>query len=347
VGQLQNANCGRVTNCDFLNNRNGVRLTGSDANAWLFEACRADYNRAWGANDTSFLSNTYIGWEAAGNGITPEAAALGASVVSFGGNRYTVIDGQEVGAATNAPSGTTASNTWWYYMEAGGSSGGAIPAWSNGMPIRSGGAYRANNPNACSLFLNCYRESGQGFNQIQTPAVFIAGEGAAENGRGSGLLLYNQSGVTHVGGPTQIDGNLTVVLQVNGTTTVDGTVHAVDVIRALRTGGTAVQDQFYKPDGSLFGSITGSVANGLFLDFVNGLHLRHNGGEIANTSADSLVFQPDKGIKGFNNAAPAAGAHDAGEIVWNVGAVAGGKIGWVCVVAGTPGTWKAFGVIDP
>ena len=35
-----------------------------------------------------------------------------------------------------------------------------------------------------------------------------------------------------------------------------------------------------------------------------------------------------------------------GDIVYNTGAAAGGKVGWVCVTAGTPGTWKAFGAID-
>ncbi len=45
--------------------------------------------------------------------------------------------------------------------------------------------------------------------------------------------------------------------------------------------------------------------------------------------------------------APASGAHVVGDIAWNTGAAAGGKVGWVCTVAGTPGTWKAFGPIDP
>lgn len=49
---------------------------------------------------------------------------------------------------------------------------------------------------------------------------------------------------------------------------------------------------------------------------------------------------------GARAAAPASGAHIAGEIVFNADPVASGKIGWVCVTAGTPGTWKAFGAID-
>jgi hypothetical protein len=44
-------------------------------------------------------------------------------------------------------------------------------------------------------------------------------------------------------------------------------------------------------------------------------------------------------------AAPATGAHVVGEIVWNTVPTSGGNIGWVCTAAGTPGTWKAWGVI--
>ena len=35
-----------------------------------------------------------------------------------------------------------------------------------------------------------------------------------------------------------------------------------------------------------------------------------------------------------------------GDICFNTGASAGGSIGWVCVEAGTPGTWKTFGAIS-
>jgi parallel beta-helix repeat protein len=44
--------------------------------------------------------------------------------------------------------------------------------------------------------------------------------------------------------------------------------------------------------------------------------------------------------------APVAGTWATGDITWKTDAVAGGKIGWICIAAGTPGTWKAFGAID-
>jgi hypothetical protein len=45
-------------------------------------------------------------------------------------------------------------------------------------------------------------------------------------------------------------------------------------------------------------------------------------------------------------AAPVSGAHVLGEIVWNSAPASAGFIGWVCTSAGTPGTWKTFGLIS-
>lgn len=46
-------------------------------------------------------------------------------------------------------------------------------------------------------------------------------------------------------------------------------------------------------------------------------------------------------------AAPTSGTWQVGDRVWNTAPTAGGTLGWVCVTAGTPGTWKTFGSIAP
>lgn len=51
-------------------------------------------------------------------------------------------------------------------------------------------------------------------------------------------------------------------------------------------------------------------------------------------------------IVGAGTAAPTSGTYDAGAIWLNDLPTAGGFIGWVCVTAGTPGTWKTFGAIS-
>lgn len=45
-------------------------------------------------------------------------------------------------------------------------------------------------------------------------------------------------------------------------------------------------------------------------------------------------------------AAPSTGTWRVGDIVYNTAPAPSGFIGWVCTVAGTPGTWKTFGAIS-
>jgi hypothetical protein len=49
---------------------------------------------------------------------------------------------------------------------------------------------------------------------------------------------------------------------------------------------------------------------------------------------------------GAATAAPTTGIWARGDIVWNSEPSAAGYIGFVCVTAGEPGTWKGFGVIQ-
>lgn len=48
----------------------------------------------------------------------------------------------------------------------------------------------------------------------------------------------------------------------------------------------------------------------------------------------------------IGTAAPTTGTWQQGFIRWAASPSASGKIGWVCVTGGTPGTWKPFGAID-
>lgn len=50
--------------------------------------------------------------------------------------------------------------------------------------------------------------------------------------------------------------------------------------------------------------------------------------------------------KFWGSAAPTSGTCARGDIIYDNTPSAGGYIGWVCVTAGTPGTWKAFGAIS-
>jgi hypothetical protein len=65
------------------------------------------------------------------------------------------------------------------------------------------------------------------------------------------------------------------------------------------------------------------------------------------TLQSPLTLQSSLRGSGSEGAAPSSGTHVQGEVVFNANPRAGGKLGWVCVIGGSPGTWKAFGTIDP
>jgi len=49
----------------------------------------------------------------------------------------------------------------------------------------------------------------------------------------------------------------------------------------------------------------------------------------------------------YSAAAPTGGTWKKGDIVYSTVVTAGGTVGWVCTVAGSPGTWKTFGTVTP
>ena len=48
----------------------------------------------------------------------------------------------------------------------------------------------------------------------------------------------------------------------------------------------------------------------------------------------------------YGTAAPASGSYVVGDIVYNTAPASGAFIGWVCTSAGSPGTWRTFGLIS-
>lgn len=153
--------------------RNGIYIEGADANSGRTVGLKAYSNRRWGIFENCFLGNTHIAPETGDNGW---GTAVTPTIVSHAGNWYSVVHGQETGAATNAPSGTTANNSWWIYVQAGVPDvANSIPAWTNGITVRSGGAIYAGA--ASNVFSNPYAEGGQGAPQFTMPTMVLNGAG--------------------------------------------------------------------------------------------------------------------------------------------------------------------------
>lgn len=160
--------------------RNGVYVTGADANAGAGFMVNAIGNRMWGIADRSFLGNNWFACHTADNGLINGATP---TVVSDGTRRYTVKDGQAAGASANAPSGTTADNTWWLYNGSGDvSPSNNIANWGNGTIYRSGGSIVFDNANARGVIDGCYSEGGQGLVQTWSSNALAVNGSIAVNG---------------------------------------------------------------------------------------------------------------------------------------------------------------------
>jgi hypothetical protein len=339
------------------NGRDGLFFDGTDAQACTIGGqCDFSFNNNWGVYDSGFLNNTHLGHHAAANGVPVSAVKHDGltSVVTYpavAGSLYTVALGQAVAAATTQP-GTNA-NVWCIQKSGAGISvpNSFAPLWVNGTSYKEGGSYFCDGNG--TIFLGCYAENGQGQPYMGSGASMRYGQwekhplglGAYINVGGNGELFDCNVAST---------GRLT--LSGFGWTHQIGPVSGVgaDVSTAFNTvgaGGHKIPFYRWNVDGS-FNEEIGYIwpgadgAGTVRFNAAVSVPVRIGGNAIAAWVASGLVYQADKGIKGGNAAAPSTGAHLQGEIVYNSAPAASGKVGWVCVAGGTPGTWKPFGAID-
>jgi len=61
------------------------------------------------------------------------------------------------------------------------------------------------------------------------------------------------------------------------------------------------------------------------------------------TVAGPVSFDDKKFVKG--SAIPQEGVFNKGDICWNTDPTSSSYVGWICIVSGTPGQWKPFGLI--
>jgi hypothetical protein len=66
VDEGNDNNC-QFTDCQFIGNRNGTSISGSDTNTMRFSGCQANGNRVRGFDDGGFLGNSYFGCSGFGN----------------------------------------------------------------------------------------------------------------------------------------------------------------------------------------------------------------------------------------------------------------------------------------
>jgi hypothetical protein len=256
--------------------------------------------------------------------------------------QYHVAISQEAAASTTAP-GTNPA-VWVpygfaYVVQAG------VPVWAPGMTWKLGGSYCGASPAAESVWEACYSEGGQPPAQIRSPQVWIGGQtppsiwSSCAQVRSHEGALVNPNGV-RAEKPFHNERLL-----------------AAEFGSGLSEGRFLALNHSTRHPNSFYGTIDTDVS--FTLDLV-GTFATFTGKNTAFTGGRST---PQPGAMNvprlfvgtgssarnidFGPAPPASGHHAAGELVYNIAPVPGGKVGWVCTAAGTPGTWKAFGAIDP
>jgi hypothetical protein len=346
--QKGNANSFRILGCVVLGNENGIFIDGADTNAGFIGYCDATQNRGYGIWDSSFLGNTIIGCHAEGNGSYGSGGSLATGIVSHGGSHYSVMPGQAGSASTTTPGTNPAI---WNYVGPGGVSN-EVPAWTTGMALRDGGAYRSDDTAARNIFIGCYSEGSQPPSYLLSSAIVLGGL------HGAGII----GNVADLQGTPYGFGNARGNLVAQAT---DAT--GIQVAAIGGDGGSGDLLTFYHNAKFPLGYRFNSGASGGYFEKevvfrygfsssidpvfqVTGPNTTKEFGTGAPVPhlfcVPRMAFGFDGRIQTSGSAAPTSGAHAQGEIVWNTAPTAGGKVGWVCTAAGTPGTWKAFGVID-
>lgn len=217
------------------------------------------------------------------------------------------------------------------------------------------GAYQTDNANAGNVLVGCYSESGQPASKLVHPTLILGGLHAAGFTTDStAAFLRSGQGISDVGlgtfnhgvGDSAVDGSgNTVASQIGGEAT-NGTVLAMKHTTSgplafrMRWHGGNLRWDYANLDSAVTHQITGIDTTLKF-----GRSVIQPG--MLNLVGPFVGFGDNARQQTTGTAAPTTGEHGRGDVVWNISAAAGGKVGWVCTAAGTPGTWKAFGVIDP
>ena len=206
--------------------------------------------------------------------------------------------------------------------------------------INSAGAYPINLKNVSGLnFLrnNIFNGTIALFgrnDQLALSCIYILIEENTffQNGNTDGSIVLGSSKSVRIQGNSFIrpnNGAAQQAISSRGTGSVTTTSSYMSVLENLFVKGTSQVFTVFNSDHTTDQSTNTSYGNTII------------GGALSAagfpTGNSNLYYQA--------SAAPVAGTWKVGDIVYNSVPAASGNIGFVCVTAGTPGTWKTFGAI--
>lgn len=210
------------------------------------------------------------------------------------------------------------------------------------------GAYKADGLNAQNVFLGCYSEGGQPASDANATSLFIGGS------HGAGFTTTTTSWILG-GGFGVRSGNLNAYSNDGNSSINIGSGNTNEEWLQLSRSGSAVwrgkslPGRLYLDWANLAGTEFLSIYDRNVCTIANGYPRdQSNMGawEAPKLGLPLGYFGAGMLARIEGTAAPTAGAWLKGDIVWNTNPASAGYIGWVCTVAGSPGTWKTFGQIS-
>ena len=332
------------------NGRHGLYVDDADANAGYAIGFDANNNARWGIYDSSLLGNTYVACHTDNNGVANVAgnANDASSYVSFGGDRYSAnVEATEAQLVATTP-GTNEA----VLISRDGSlgAGSNIPVWVGEKPVGTyfhGGAYHTDGIGASSIFIGCYREDNQGENQILAPAGSMLGE--MRSNRSSGFSLLGLQTGAKIVGQTAFSNSDTFFKTSTRLLDLEINRQYEKLVRLKITANDFMTLLAWDEVDDVF--VIGEYNNSTSLRpirITSATSTAMTGGRASPLGGGQVIFGQGLffGDSRFNArhmtngiAAPAAGEHAQGEIVWNRSAASGKVLGWVCAASGVPGTW--------
>lgn len=351
----------------------GVYVDGNNCNACVGTGIDASLNWEWGIFDGSTLGNTWVGCHTAANGANiSQTGGLNArgtvntAYALYGGNIYYAMPTMTAETLSATTPGSAGSENVWRSMTNTNTS--LAIEWTPSRPVgtyRPGGAYYSDNVNARSAWINCYAESGQGLTFFAQRNVVLNGLLAGSADVASGAGVFGESG--HLYASSSGSAGIGTINRTDRYNNSDR--RGVEVrlggnpgngdIMFWRGQNTAGLDsgivRCHRDNTNLYGADGDAWLwdhNGLFTSRLYMAFTGPSNSRPYRALFPGLVLGDNTTgrLIGRAAAAPVSGTYAIGDIILATAPVTVGSnkfIGWVCTVAGTPGTWVAFGPLDP
>lgn len=333
-----NANDWIVRDCKFYDNRgHGMYVDGGDANAGAAYSVNAQSNDKSGIYESSFLGNIYVGCHTATNGKYARCFNSG--------RRFQATE--FVDSTTEPVEGMNwlDGDPW---EDIGIAAEHAIyPQWQSGQPYEYNSGYVSDGASSRNCFIGCYSENDQA-DCLMTPNDLVLG----------GLQVAGIRNAFFLDGKT-------VKSSMEWAVREDDTVDGIEF--RIRSAYNQLLNWTYDDDHAQgislgingagnYAFYHGNLSSRTGLAFLSNANDLSFGRSAPGDHTPGTAQMPLGVILGATStgrhmtyaaSAPASGYHARGDIVLNNAPTAGGSIGWVCVTAGDPGTWKTFGSISP